>query len=334
MNILQDILGLFKRKVFKSPKDEDVIVLATVKKRKSGRQNQSKDETKLDPGLVKFKDLKASIGGQTNTASNIGTGEGLFAQKTGSDLEFKSINSTDFNVTGSADEVTIQASSLLIDNKSIVTPISGMQALVEDSGTLKKVDVNDFLGGGGGTEPYIQESLAYPYNNPSSFGNSATSFSSGWCYTVPFVLQSDVNINAITINITTPAVGDAYFGVYEWDGNPGDNHIKIFQETTAFNTNVSGVQTITLSTPYTLQKGKRLTCCLISNSTYSTRSIRIGNFGSGILGYNSTITDYFNFYRSFSATLVGSTMPASISFQRSKDPNSGVIPFVLHLENA
>lgn len=190
--------------------------------------------------------------------------------------------------------------------------------------------------GGGGeiTGDYIQESLTYPYVNPHSFGTAVASFSTGWCYTVPFVLQSDVNINAITINITSAAVGQAYFGVYEWDGNAGDNHIKIFQETTAFDTNVSGVQTITLSTPFTLEKGKRLTCCLISNSSYSARSIRISNFGSGILGFNSTLTDYFNFYRSFSANLVGSTMPANINFQRSKDPNSGIIPFVLHLKNA
>ena len=62
MNVLQDILGLFKRKVFKLPKDEDVIFLGTVKKRKSGNVNPAKKEdVKLNAGLIKYKDLKSSI---------------------------------------------------------------------------------------------------------------------------------------------------------------------------------------------------------------------------------------------------------------------------------
>lgn len=190
--------------------------------------------------------------------------------------------------------------------------------------------------GGGGeiTGDFIMETKAYPYNNPASIAPTAVGFSSGWCYTQPFVLQSDLNIKAININITSAAVGQAYFGVYEWDGNAGDTYTKIFQETTAFDTNISGVQTITLSTPYTLEKGKVLTCCLISNVSYSVRSIRINALGNAILGYNNTLNDYFNYYRVFNANLVGSTMPASITFQRARDNSGGIIPFALTLQNA
>lgn len=49
--------------------------------------------------------------GEANTASNLGAGEGVFAQKTGVDLEFKSlVAGTNITLTGSADEITIDAS--------------------------------------------------------------------------------------------------------------------------------------------------------------------------------------------------------------------------------
>ncbi len=187
--------------------------------------------------------------------------------------------------------------------------------------------------GGSVTNQFIKESLAYPYSNPATIGTLSRTFNAGWAYTVPFVLKGDVNINAVTVSITSTSVGQAYFGVYEWDGNTGDVYTKIFQETTAFDTNVSGIQTVTLGTPYTLEKGKLLVCCLISNSNYSARSIRIGSFGSGILGWNSTFTDYNNYLNSFSASLSGSDMPTSITFSRSRDNNQGIIPFVTHLKN-
>jgi len=50
-------------------------------------------------------------GGQSNTASNIGTGAGIFAQKSGIDLEYKSlVAGTGVTITPSADEITISAS--------------------------------------------------------------------------------------------------------------------------------------------------------------------------------------------------------------------------------
>jgi hypothetical protein len=49
--------------------------------------------------------------GEANTASNVGAGEGVFKQKVGVDLEFKSlVAGTNITLTGSADEITIDAS--------------------------------------------------------------------------------------------------------------------------------------------------------------------------------------------------------------------------------
>ena len=51
-------------------------------------------------------------GGEVNTASNVGTGSGLYKQKVGANLEFKSLKAgTNVTVTASGDEVTISSSS-------------------------------------------------------------------------------------------------------------------------------------------------------------------------------------------------------------------------------
>ena len=49
-------------------------------------------------------------------------------------------------VTGSG---ALTVGSTAISNKALITAATGMEVLVNDSGTLKKVDANDFLGGGG-----------------------------------------------------------------------------------------------------------------------------------------------------------------------------------------
>jgi hypothetical protein len=62
-------------------------------------------------------------GGEVNTASNLGaTGEGLFAQKTGTDLEFKKlIGGTNITLTSDADSVTVSSSAGVVTLKAITT---------------------------------------------------------------------------------------------------------------------------------------------------------------------------------------------------------------------
>ena len=59
-----------------------------------------------------------SAGGETNTASNIGTGTDVFKQKTGVDLEFRKINSTELDVTQNTNDITLSANSTLISGLS------------------------------------------------------------------------------------------------------------------------------------------------------------------------------------------------------------------------
>ena len=56
--------------------------------------------------------INATNTGEVNTASNVGTGSGLYKQKVGANLEFKSLKAgTNVTLTASGDEVTISSSS-------------------------------------------------------------------------------------------------------------------------------------------------------------------------------------------------------------------------------
>lgn len=82
----------------------------------------------------------AAAAGETNTASNVGTGEGVFAQKNGVDLEFKSIEAGDgINVTSTADEVTISRSPQVTEIFSGSFLMDGNNTL-----TLPGVDFSDY----------------------------------------------------------------------------------------------------------------------------------------------------------------------------------------------
>jgi len=56
--------------------------------------------------------VDASSSGETNTASNVGTGKGTFKTKTGSDLEFKSlVGGSNLSISAGTDELTLDASA-------------------------------------------------------------------------------------------------------------------------------------------------------------------------------------------------------------------------------
>ena len=58
-------------------------------------------------------------GGEANTGSNVGTGDGVFKQKTGVDLEFKTlIGGTNVNLTNNPNDLTIDVPSVGEDNTS------------------------------------------------------------------------------------------------------------------------------------------------------------------------------------------------------------------------
>jgi len=75
-------------------------------------------------------DVAAASGGEANTASNVGTGVGVFKQKSGVDLQFKTITAgSGITLTANADDVQIGNSRVGFTNVAV----SGQGTIVADS---------------------------------------------------------------------------------------------------------------------------------------------------------------------------------------------------------
>jgi len=101
-------------------------------------------------------------GGEINTASNLGTGEDVFFQKTGVDLEFKSlVAGTNVTLTSDDDEITITTTDTtvtkVIENLTLTatnisnkyvdlanTPLDNTAVGVFPTGGIKQLYTTDF----------------------------------------------------------------------------------------------------------------------------------------------------------------------------------------------
>ena len=270
--------------------------------------------------------------GEVNTASNIGTGAGVFKQKTGVDLELRKINSNDFGVTENANDITVNTSSSMITNQASVTPASGMEVLLNDSGTLKRGDVSSFLGGGG-AEPYEQDSFMHEYllakQKSANSGSRTTGFADGVARCNPFVFDQDVQIKAFGVNIVTPRTADAYFGIYEFTSNTTPftgvyTFTKVYQEPTVFSPSVSGSNAVTLTTPYTCTAGTVYAVILVMDNSVGG-NVQFQCFQNleahPLAGFTPTSLGASNKCRFFNAsiTITASTLPSTIDFNVNTD---------------
>ena len=299
--------------------------------------------------------VDAAGGGESNTASNVGTGAGVFKQKTGVDLEMRSISSSDFDVTEGADEIEIQADPALITNQSSTTPTAGMQVLLEDSGTLKRGDVSSFLGGGGGgQEPYIGNSLisTLDLSGQTSVNNTNVNSYNGFAVGVPFMLQEDVDLNSfIVVQNNATSVGlTAKFGIFKYTGNSGAYttpyvFTKEYQHPTDINAGITGSQSFTLTTPYTFTAGDVYMCIIVHDTptlaagspdkpAYTGRRT-LGQ--SNIIGINpSNLSQYGRTLQTNSnATISGGNIASTINFDIIGQGNFAATPLIyLDIENA
>ncbi len=136
---------------------------------------------KYNGGAVSFCDgttwtaFGTAAGGEVNTASNIGSGTGLFNAKSGVDLEFKSLaaGSTKISITGGASDVTLDIAEGNFDPTAIpvgTTPLTAttlQAALVELEGMIIPSTRTIASGGGlvGGGDLSANRTLAVGAGN-------------------------------------------------------------------------------------------------------------------------------------------------------------------------
>ena len=140
----------------------------------------------------------------------------------------------------------------------------------------------DEVGGAGGAGNFTY------YNNPSVFhtlqGDISPNIgqgSQGTTLVAQLIKPSgDFVVDSISINIISGAVGVAVVGVYDLDNNGYPNN-KLFQ-TTDFNTNITGVQSITVPS-FTLE-GSTNYALVFQSSVSIPNMVRFG-----ILGSNNSI---------------------------------------------
>ena len=242
--------------------------------------------------------IDAAGGGESNTASNVGTGAGVFKQKTGVDLELRKVNSNDFAVTENANDITVNASTSMITNQSNVTPASGMQVLLEDSGTLKRSDVSNFLGGP--PEIFTDNSFinTFDLSGQRSSNNTDINSYTGFASCSPFYLSADVIISRIGIEQrNASSVGlTAKIGIYEYISNAGAytppyRFNLVYQMPTNVNAAITGAQIFTLSPTVTLTGGKVYAAVVVHDTP--TLAPGAGNkptyFGARTLTLNNII---------------------------------------------
>ena len=262
----------------------------------------------------------AGGGGEDNTASNVGTGEGIFKQKTGVDLEFKSlIAGSNITLTSGADDITI-----------------------------------DGAAGGGGQEPYIGNTLitTLDLSGQSSVNNINVNSYNGFAVGVPFMFQEDVDLNAfIVVQNNASSVGlTAKFGIFKYTGNSGAFttpyvFTKEYQHPTDINAGITGSQSFTLATPYTFTAGDVYMCIIVHDTptlasgspdkpAYTGRRT-LGQ--SNIIGINpANLSQYGRVLQTNSnATISGGNIASTINFDVIGQGNFAATPLIyLDIENA
>lgn len=107
-------------------------------------------------------------GGEANTASNIGDGEGLFAQKQGVDLQFKTIEAgTDISFTVVSNKITINSSAAVGAVTSVFGRTGDVAAFQDDYAAGLIENDSDVLGA------TVQAALNWLLNNKQDAGTLA-----------------------------------------------------------------------------------------------------------------------------------------------------------------
>ena len=291
MNIIKEILGLFRRNTIVTPEDNDVLIVG---KRKPGNSKTPQ----VNDALVTFKSIKDSIGGGVN-ASNTGAGsEVLKTPVVGSNLEFRTLRAgSNITLTQNADDVQIDASG------------GGGGYTPSDAYTIP-----------GATIDFSVNAIG------SLNGNQGTY--TGWRMGRLFRIETPVSISALKMNIkslSTNSPAKAYAALYKFNVTTKIWELR-FQPTAEFDyspTGVTGWQEARLAIPHALEPGLYMSVFLANNiggtwgystSTSSGTYELIGhNLGGTSMYYGLVQTSGATYdYGSVAATLTSAQMVPAI----------------------
>lgn len=220
--------------------------------------------------------------GEVNTASNVGGSAGVFKQKTGVDLELRSLASVDLNIAEGVDTIEIQAQPALITNYSSIVPIAGMKVLLENGGTLRSADVSNFLASTPLVDDNVARDAAYPspsndfqvYNKRQGLIETYNSTYDLWISSGMNVCVEDTTVQAVApqkavyIVPTAATIGGVEFPVLGYPAASAERNVT------------QGVVT------------RRGAATANPNQTY----IAVHHFGLYYVDYGAAITIGFNVY--------------------------------------
>ena len=253
----------------------------------------------------------STTGGEINTASNVGTGSEVFKVKTGEDLEFRRINSTQLSVTQNALDITLTGASPLISAQASVTPAGGMEVLLNDSGTLKRGDVATFLGGGSAENIRLKgDTLPCGYGTATNSYNAFTMTANYW-YGLLFWVGGEMNVTHIGIQSSASMSHDIVGGIYKYV-YASDSWTKVVQ-VGPFTNGVTGMQSVALGSTEKLEQGVYMMAMLGDGAQTNISGHYVQYLQNMLPGFQSGTLNKSGFYLYNNSYTYTATLPATIA---------------------
>jgi hypothetical protein len=218
-------------------------------------------------------------GGEDNTASNVGTGEGIFKQKTGVDLEFKSlIAGSNITLTSGADDITIDAGA------------------GTSFGYDKTKNAYYFAG---------TNTVDYAYRTNAAVNANVMNV-------IGFNIYGQVELESLSINSNASGlVANLIACVYKYDY--ATNDWTLVAQSTPYTTGISGFQTYTLPSTVSMENGLYFAGILSDANATNLSGIQANGlynaFGYATTPLNLAAVDKWYKYNLTYTT----TLPATIS---------------------
>ena len=251
----------------------------------------------------------STSGGEINTASNVGTGAEVFKQKTGVDLEFRKVNSTDFTVTQNANDITLAVAPPTITGRASVTPAAGMEVLLNDSGTLKKGDISTFLGGTAANIRLKGDTLPCGYGTHTNTYKTITLTANYW-YGCLFWVGGEMNVTHIGLQTGVAVAHDIVGGIYKYV-YASDSWTKVAQVGPF--AAVSGMQPIALGSTQKLEQGVYMMAMLSDGAQTNVTGHYVQFLQNMLPGFHGGSQNNSGFYLYNNSYTYTASLPATIA---------------------